>query len=353
MKPTLPTRLGVFLIIAIMIIGMMAIIFSNNLFYLITATLLAFITISGIMAEGTLTSLRAGRRMPEEVFAATPVPVTITLRNEKGRFPSFGLFLRESMDGAFGTDRAFVPHVPARSEARAAYLLELPRRGRQRLQGVWVGTVFPFGLWEKVTLVPCPQEVLVFPRPIKPVFELGHAPRDVGYSQTTSRGEGDGLISLRDYLPGDSSRLIHWKGSARQGELMVKELEQDAETAMVLVLAPVFPTTLETAVSMATGILLTLAERGISTTLVTWEQTIHRGTGRAHLRRQLELLAEYRNASGEGWRPDLEPGLLAGTTQLLLHEEGLLPASLSAFSGRALTLPPEDPAASERSGSVR
>jgi uncharacterized protein (DUF58 family) len=329
------------LLLAIMIIGMMAIIFSNNLFYLITATLLAFVTISGIMAEGTLSGLRATRRMPEEVFAATPIPVSITLHNEKGRFPSFGLFLRESMDGAFGTDRAFIPLVPARSEARATYLLELPRRGRQRLQGLWIGTVFPFGLWEKTTLVPCLQEVLVFPCAIKPAFDLGHAPRDVGYAQTTSRGEGDGLISLREYQPGDPSRLIHWKGSARQGSLMVKELEQDAETAMVLVLAPVFPTTVETAVSMATGILLSLAERGISTTLLTWKHQAPRGTGRAHLRRQLEVLAEYCNAPDETWKPSLEPGLLEGTTQLLLHEEGSLPSSLASFSARALILPPE------------
>src|SRR5438132_95547 len=94
-KPTLPTRLGVFLLLAIMTIGMMAIVFTNNLFYLVTASLLAFVTISGIMAELTLSGLSARRRLPEEVFASTPVPVLLHLANGKTRTASFGLFVRE------------------------------------------------------------------------------------------------------------------------------------------------------------------------------------------------------------------------------------------------------------------
>ena len=40
--------------------------------------------------------------------------------------------------------------------------------------------------------------------------------------------------SIREYVPGDAYNRIHWKTSARQGELLVKEFELE-QTADVLI----------------------------------------------------------------------------------------------------------------------
>src|SRR5262249_35916154 len=46
---------------------------------------------------------------------------------------------------------------------------------------------------------------------------------------------------LRDYRSGDSPRWVHWRTSARRGELMVKEFEQQNEQDLALLVAPWFP----------------------------------------------------------------------------------------------------------------
>ena len=48
---------------------------------------------------------------------------------------------------------------------------------------------------------------------------------------------------LRDYRSGDSPRWIHWRTSARRGELMVKEFEQQNEQDLAILIDPWLPRT--------------------------------------------------------------------------------------------------------------
>src|SRR5258708_28025258 len=48
---------------------------------------------------------------------------------------------------------------------------------------------------------------------------------------------------LRDYRPGDSPRWIHWRTSARLGQPMVKEFEQQNEQDLAVLIDPWLPRT--------------------------------------------------------------------------------------------------------------
>jgi uncharacterized protein (DUF58 family) len=59
-----------------------------------------------------------------------------------------------------------------------------------------------------------------------------------GAMESVAKGRGQDLYALRDYVPTDSARHVHWKASARLGSLMVREFTREDETRVLLVLDP-------------------------------------------------------------------------------------------------------------------
>ena len=50
------------------------------------------------------------------------------------------------------------------------------------------------------------------------------------------RGQGAELHNLKLYQPGDDSRAIHWKTTARKAQLIVRETDTEQERRVVLLL---------------------------------------------------------------------------------------------------------------------
>ena len=68
--------------------------------------------------------------------------------------------------------------------------------------------------------------------------EASEAKRGRRHDRTARQQEYHGL---RDYRPGDSPRWIHWRTTARVGEPMVKEFEQQTEQDLAVLLDPWLP----------------------------------------------------------------------------------------------------------------
>ena len=84
----------------------------------------------------------------------------------------------------------------------------------------------PFGLFQAVLDYPAFEHVLIYPRVVQlPQIALprgsaeGHAPR-----RRSLMGQR-AAAHVRDYMPGDSMRRVHWPTSAHRGRLTVKEVE--------------------------------------------------------------------------------------------------------------------------------
>jgi len=115
------------------------------------------------------------------------------------------------------------------------YEVEYRQRGQHTLGPVTVTATDAFGLHARETELRGTETTIVFPR-VRRLGVVGR--RSLGrlqeYSRSDQRGEFE---ELREYVPGDPLRDIHWKTTAKRDELIVTEFAADTDVASVTVAA--------------------------------------------------------------------------------------------------------------------
>jgi uncharacterized protein (DUF58 family) len=180
------------------------------------------------------------------------------------------------------------------------YVLERLPRGRYTFDDVRVDIADPFGLESVSIALPAPGALLVYPRLVRleRLFsETGTRSHD-GRRLLLRRHSGFELHGVREYEQGESLRRVHWRSTARRGELMVKELEDAPRDEIAVLLdadaAAVVGESFEVQVRAAGSILESYVRRGRRAVLVLNSerrdvQQVH--SVAADWRRALELLA--------------------------------------------------------------
>lgn len=106
------------------------------------------------------------------------------------------------------------------------------------LEGVWLSD------WMGWFEVPFSSNIMKMTAVVYPAFLPLPAPtllpvavEDCDEEETVQRGQGrDQILGVREYIPGDRLQEIHWKMSARKGDLMVREYGQNLSCQCVVVL---------------------------------------------------------------------------------------------------------------------
>ncbi|WP_022881116.1 DUF58 domain-containing protein [Gryllotalpicola ginsengisoli] len=173
---------------------------------------------------------------PDVVAAGDETQVRLEVRNQSARpTPALRWVDRVPAEIAQGPERS-LPSLAGRSAGRGGrsdtavlrYAARTRRRGRYLLGPMQVVRTDPFGLAQTGYAVGDPRALTVTPR----VFALEPGGPD------EARGEGaehelvrhsipsaDEVIA-RDYRAGDPLRRVHWRATARQDRLMVRQEEQ-------------------------------------------------------------------------------------------------------------------------------
>lgn len=161
-----------------------------------------------------------------------------------------------------------------------------------------IGTPYPLGLWNTHHLWAPTQKGLVHPEPepnAPPAYGLSDGNGSDGQAHD-ARLDGDSLVSLRSYRPGDSPRRIAWRLYARSGgtTLATKETESPGSKAEDVwideaTLGDVGPN--EHRLSRLCAWVLQAAESGIPYGLKTQGSTIDPATGPEHRSACLAVLA--------------------------------------------------------------
>ena len=227
------TREGRYLVAITLGVGFAAVNTGNNLLYLILGMLLSMIVVSGILSEQTLRRLKVERELPRTVHAGRPFLTAITLTNAKTRLPSFSVQV-EDLLASGGAKKCYFLKVPAGARQQTSYRAVVEHRGLHRYVGLRLGTRFPFAFFIKSRQVTVDDALVVYPR-IHPVDGLPlSANALIGALTRPRKGMGREFHGLRAYRLGDDARDVHWKRSAREGRLVLREYASQGARRVVI-----------------------------------------------------------------------------------------------------------------------
>ncbi len=237
------TRQGWIYIGGIFLVSLAALNTGNNLLFLILASLIAVILMSGILSSVTLSGVEMRLELPEHIFAGQQVRAAVELHNEKLTLPSFSLRVeavtsKGSPAAALLETPVYFAYLAKQERVHQSVPMTFPRRGVYRQDAFRIVTRFPFGFLQKAHRLSLKTEAFVYPS-VEPTQEfLEILPGLEGALESPSKGRGQDLHALRDYVPTDSARHVHWKASARLGTLMVREFAREDDCRVLLVLDP-------------------------------------------------------------------------------------------------------------------
>lgn len=233
--------------------------------------------------------------------------------------------------------------VPLLGSRVINFKLTARRRGHYQVGPIRVRLGDAMGFFQGEREFKSKISVTVFPR-VHPIESLPiPLSQPFGPVRTQERAFEDpsNHAEIRPYVPGDNPRHIHWRTSARMGELMVRQYELNATTQMIIFLdmcqsAQVGrteldePSTEEKAVEIAASLAALGLRRKIDTGLICHGQdrfAVSPGRGQRSFTEMLEVLAR---AQATGRVPieqvlEMETGHLSGRSTLVIITPRLTP----------------------------
>ena len=175
---------------------------------------------------------------PARVEVGRPTTVRLQLRNVS-RLPTGVLLVEDQLPYTLGGRPRFVlDRIPPGAGQEVAYPIEAETRGRYAVGPLTVRLTDPFGLCELPHAFTAVDDLIVTPAltPLPRVMLGGDwlSGGDASARSISSSGSDD--IATREYRHGDDLRKVHWKSTARVGELMVRQAEQPFQSRATLLL---------------------------------------------------------------------------------------------------------------------
>ncbi len=201
--------------------------------------LIALPVIAGVLVARARLRMSCERSIePAQVALGSPMRGRITL-GQDGRLPAGILLLEDTVPRELGSrPRFLVDKADLRWQRVVEYPLLGRVRGRFSTGPLRVRTTDPFGLVTLDRQFVATSDVLVTPQivPLPAIRTTGGGgstgearPHRIGVV-----GQEDALV--REYRQGDDVRRIHWRSTAKRGELMVRREEQAWDPSASIVL---------------------------------------------------------------------------------------------------------------------
>lgn len=245
----------------------------------VAVLLLALPLLSAALVARTRYRLASSRTLSSSrVPVGGTVTVTVVLQNVS-RLPSGLLLVADEVPPQLGVGpRVVLDRVEPQGRREITYEVQGSARGRYALGPLSVRLVDPFGLVSLTRSFRTTDLLLVTPQVHRlPAVPLGGDWAGAGESRSravSSSGEDD--VVPRDYRTGDELRRVHWKATARYGDLMVRREEQPWRSRATVVVdtrsgahrGAAAASSLEWALSAAASVSVHLLHRGWSIRLL-------------------------------------------------------------------------------------
>jgi uncharacterized protein (DUF58 family) len=199
--------------------------------YAISGIIVALLVLAAILPARSLRQIQVRRNPLSPVSVGDQMTIELEVENQTLK-PKTLLQVQDILQSELGTPvQTPVEVIAPQSIYRWVYYHPTQKRGVYRWHEVQLRTATPLGLFWCRRSWNAPALAIVYPTvlPLTScplVDEIGREETAQFYSDRRSHSATEDITrSLRPYRVGDPTRLIHWRTSARYGELQVRELE--------------------------------------------------------------------------------------------------------------------------------
>lgn len=344
---------------ATLFIGVAAMNSQTNLLFGLFGLMIGVLLVAGFVSRFSLRRLEVHRAIPEHMIVGEPTVLTYTITNEKRYWPSVAVSLGE-LDGCEAFTRqpyGYMLHAAAGESISVSVKLQPKRRGVHELNNYQIGTSFPFGFVKRAGTFRQKDTIVVFP-PLAQVdphlLLLCESAENAGARMRPRKGGADEFYGLREYRTGENPRLIHWRRSARTGDLVMREMTQVSPPRLLLVIdnyreAATDITEIERSLAMAASLASLALGRGYPVGLLAFSgDWIHvpPNRGKRHRRELLTAIAVLNTNTNHPAGALLEQAIpLAGAgTSIVLFTPGQNGhATPGRRHGRVVTISTKNP----------
>jgi uncharacterized protein (DUF58 family) len=244
----------------------------------IMAVGLAIVAVAAVLVVNVLRPrVRAERLHSAEVLVVGD-PARMTVRITPTSSWSPALELIEPV-GTYNQARLGIGRLD--EQAVVAYSVPTDRRGVVAIGPLTAVRRDVLGLAQRRLVLAEQIEIAVAPRALQiDMPSIGRGPLGQHLAVLARRLGVDDFRGLRNYVPGDELRSIHWKASARGDDLKVKQFEHKGLTRCVVVLdsgAHADRDRYEAGITAAASVLVSADQAGLTTRFVTGDDIDFRG----------------------------------------------------------------------------
>lgn len=175
--------------------------------------------------------------VPARVSAGDPAQITVRVYND-ATAPSGVLLAEDQLPAGLTAQTRFVlDRIEPAGDRGFIYRTRGRVRGRYPIGPLTVRLADPFGMCERHRPVPGTDELIVVPvvEPL-PAVPLTDYSAGSDNRTTTLPAAGEDDMCTREYRHGDPLHRVHWRSTARRGELMVRREEQPRQSRATVLL---------------------------------------------------------------------------------------------------------------------
>lgn len=231
------TREGWHFLFVLLFIFVGAVIREINLLILLAGTMIGLLNLQWRFNTRTLQGLKVRRRIPTRTMVGVPTDVSIEITNSRRWLGSWLVLAEDQLQKVEPNVKrltekgvALIDEVQPQRSTSARYELRFLERGRYRIGSTTISTLFPIGLGRGWRALDNSVDLMVHPhlgKLLPACRSLLHVELE-GNAKAVPRAsvhEGE-FYGLRNWQTGDSRRWIHWRTTAKRGELSVRQFEQ-------------------------------------------------------------------------------------------------------------------------------
>ncbi len=241
------TREGVHFVAVLLFIFIGAVIREINLLILLAGSMIGLLVLQWRFNTRTLLKLTARRRLPQYAVAGKLTSISLTLSNPKRWLGSWLVVVEDRLQKQNPNSRklvergmAAIEEIRPRGSAECRYELEFHERGKYQIGPTTISTRFPIGLGRGWRTLDNARTLIVRPRlgELTPNIRSLHQQLRIGHAAASPQAgthEAE-FYGLRPWQSGDSRRWIHWRTTARLGEVSVRQFERQQQRQITILL---------------------------------------------------------------------------------------------------------------------